>query len=68
MTNDFFAGAKYTDKALGQIKTCDLHGFPESVTTFQGAGQVTKITGGMVLRGRLAGFSFFLYLNVFYLF
>ncbi|RMN07713.1 hypothetical protein ALQ65_200040 [Pseudomonas syringae pv. coriandricola] len=44
--DDFFAGTKYTDKVLGQIKTGDLHGFPESVTTFQGAGQVTKIKGG----------------------
>ncbi|MNF78383.1 hypothetical protein D3C84_605630 [compost metagenome] len=46
VANDFFAGTKYTDKVLGQIKTGDLHGFPESVTMFQGAGQVTKITGG----------------------
>ncbi|MGF0237455.1 DUF637 domain-containing protein [Gordonia sp. IEGM753] len=46
VADDFFAGTKYTDKVLGQIKTGDLHGFPESVTTFQGAGQVTKITGG----------------------
>ncbi len=44
--DDFFAGTKYTDKVLGQIKIGDLHGFPESVTTFQGAGQITKITGG----------------------
>lgn len=46
---DFFAGTKYTDKVLGQIKIGDLHAFPESVKTFQDAGQVTKITGGMVL-------------------
>ncbi|HEY0287615.1 MAG TPA: VENN motif pre-toxin domain-containing protein [Pseudomonas sp.] len=46
VADDFFAGTKYTDKVLGQIKTGDLHGFPESVTTFQGARQVTKITGG----------------------
>jgi filamentous hemagglutinin len=46
VADDFFAGTKYTDKVLGQIKTGDLHGFPESVKTFQGAGQVTKITGG----------------------
>jgi filamentous hemagglutinin len=46
VADDFFAGTKYTDKVLGQIKTGDLHGFPEVVTTFQGAGQVTKITGG----------------------
>lgn len=31
---------------LGQIKTDNLHGLPKSVTTFQGAGQVTKIAGG----------------------
>ncbi len=43
---DFFAGTKYTDKVLGQIKTGDLHAFPESVKAFQEAGQVTKITGG----------------------
>ncbi|MNR31418.1 hypothetical protein D3C85_1489270 [compost metagenome] len=46
VANDFFAGTKYTDKVLGQIKTGDLHGFPESVTMFQGAGQVTKISEG----------------------
>ncbi|WP_207388856.1 DUF6862 domain-containing protein [Stutzerimonas kirkiae] len=43
---DFFAGTKYTDKVLGQIKTGDLHAFPESVKAFQEAGQITKITGG----------------------
>jgi filamentous hemagglutinin len=31
---------------LGQIKAGDLHGLPEIVTTFQGAGQVTEIIGG----------------------
>lgn len=31
---------------LGQIKTGDLHAFPESVKAFQEAGQITKITGG----------------------
>ncbi len=46
VADDFFAGTKYTDKVLGQIKTGDLHGFPEAVTAFQRAGQVTKITGG----------------------
>ncbi|WP_338852129.1 two-partner secretion system putative hemagglutinin TpsA2 [Pseudomonas aeruginosa] len=46
VADDFFAGTKYTDKVLGQIKTGDLHAFPESVKAFQGAGQVTKITGG----------------------
>ncbi|WP_234452169.1 hemagglutinin repeat-containing protein [Pseudomonas sp. MF6751] len=45
-TDDFFAGTKYTNKVLGQIKTGDLHAFPESVKVFQGAGEITKITGG----------------------
>lgn len=26
VADDFFAGTKYTDKVLGQIKTGDLHG------------------------------------------
>lgn len=43
---DFFAGTKYTDKVLGQVKQGDLHAFPESVKAFQDAGQVSKITGG----------------------
>ena len=46
IADDFFARTKYTDKVLGQIKSGDFHGFPESVKTFQGLGQVTKITGG----------------------
>jgi filamentous hemagglutinin len=46
VADDFFAGTNYTDKVLNQINTGDLHAFPEGVTTFQGAGQVTKITGG----------------------
>ncbi|NBB12037.1 filamentous hemagglutinin N-terminal domain-containing protein [Pseudomonas sp. SLFW] len=51
---DFFAGTKYTNKVLAQIKTGDLHAFPESVKTFQTAGQITKITGGDgVVRDRL---------------
>ena len=44
--DDFFAGTKYTDKVVGQIKIGDLHAFPESVKAFQGSGQLTKITGG----------------------
>jgi len=43
---DFFAGTKYTDKVLGQMKQGDFHAFPESVAAFQDAGQVSKITGG----------------------
>ncbi|QAY92217.1 filamentous hemagglutinin N-terminal domain-containing protein [Pseudomonas sp. ACM7] len=46
VADDFFAGTKYTDKVVGQIKIGDLHAFPESVKAFQGSGQVTKITGG----------------------
>lgn len=46
VAGDFFEGTKYTDKVLGQIKTGDLHSFPESVKAFQDAGQITKITGG----------------------
>ncbi|MDP3391860.1 MAG: RHS repeat-associated core domain-containing protein [Methylococcaceae bacterium] len=43
---DFFAGTKYTDKVLGQMKQGDFHAFPESVKAFQEAGKVSKITGG----------------------
>jgi len=43
---DFFAGTRYTEKVLGQIKQGDLHAFPESVKAFQDFGQVSKITGG----------------------
>jgi len=43
---DFFAGTKYTDKVLGQMKQGDFHAFPESVKGFQDAGQLSKITGG----------------------
>jgi len=45
-TQDFFAGTRYSDKVLGQMKKGDLHSFPEEVKLFQGAGKVTKITGG----------------------
>ena len=43
---DFFAGTEYTDKVLAQMKSGDLHSFPESVLAFQDAGTVTKLTGG----------------------
>lgn len=43
---DFFAGTKYTDKVLGQMKQGDFHAFPESVKGFQDAGQLSKLTGG----------------------
>ncbi|MGH8601617.1 MAG: RHS repeat domain-containing protein [Gammaproteobacteria bacterium] len=43
---DFFAGTKYTDKVLGQMKQGDFHAFPESVKGFQEAGQLSKLTGG----------------------
>ncbi len=46
VAGDFFAGTKYTDKVLGQMKQGDFHAFPESVKAFQDAGQVNKITGG----------------------
>ncbi len=43
---DFFGGTKYTDKVLRQMRQGDYHGFPESVTGFQGAGKISKIIGG----------------------
>ncbi|MBV8619168.1 MAG: Ig-like domain repeat protein [Curvibacter sp.] len=43
---EFFAGTKYTDKVLGQMKQGDFHAFPESVKGFQDAGQLSKLTGG----------------------
>lgn len=46
VATDFFAGTKYTDKVLGQMKQGDLHAFPESVKGFQEAGQISKLTGG----------------------
>lgn len=46
VNSDFFANTKYTDKVIAQMKSGDLHSFPESVRTFQDAGTVTKITGG----------------------
>jgi len=46
VARDFFSGAKYTDKVLGQMKQGDYHAFPESVKAFQAAGQVTSIKGG----------------------
>ncbi|WP_338880431.1 hemagglutinin repeat-containing protein [Achromobacter veterisilvae] len=46
VVDDFFAGTKYTDKVVSQIKSGDLHAFPESVKMFQEAGEVSRITGG----------------------
>jgi len=46
VARDFFSGAKYTDKVLGQMKQGDYHAFPEGVKAFQAAGQVTSIKGG----------------------
>lgn len=46
VARDFFSGAKYTDKVLGQMKQGDYHAFPEGVTKFQSAGQVTSLKGG----------------------
>lgn len=43
---DFFAGTKYTDKVLVQMKQGDFHSFPESVRGFQDTGSVSKLTGG----------------------
>jgi filamentous hemagglutinin len=43
---DFFKGTEYTDKVIAQLKSGDLHSFPESVLHFQDAGTVTKLTGG----------------------
>lgn len=45
VADDFFAGTRYTNKVLGQIKQGDFHAFPRSVEGFQSAGKVTKITG-----------------------
>jgi len=42
---DFFAGTRYTDKVIGQMKQGDFHAFPESVTAFQDAGALSKLTG-----------------------
>jgi RHS repeat-associated protein len=44
--SDFFAGTKYTDKVIGQMKAGDNHAFPESVKAFQDDGVISKITGG----------------------
>jgi len=43
---DFFAGTKYSDKVVAQMKQGDFHDFPESVKAFQDSGSVSKITGG----------------------
>lgn len=39
---DFFAGTRYTDKVIGQMKQGDFHAFPESVTAFQDAGALSS--------------------------
>ncbi|TXH06041.1 MAG: hypothetical protein E6R07_01410 [Nevskiaceae bacterium] len=46
LEKDFFAGTRYTDKVLDQMKQGDFHAFPESVKGFQDAGQLSKLTGG----------------------
>jgi hypothetical protein len=43
---DFFAGTRYNADVISKMQRSDLHNFPEHVTAFQDAGQVTKITGG----------------------
>jgi hypothetical protein len=43
---DFFAGTRYSPKVIDQMKLGEFHAFPEHVTAFQDAGQVTKLTGG----------------------
>ncbi|WP_368566251.1 RHS repeat domain-containing protein [Pseudoxanthomonas sp. UTMC 1351] len=43
---DFFAGTRYSEKVLGQMKAGDLHSFPESVKGFKDSGAVRKIVGG----------------------
>jgi hypothetical protein len=45
-TADFFAGTRYSPKVMDQMKLGEFHAFPEHVTAFQDAGQVTKFTGG----------------------
>ena len=42
----FFDGAKYTNKVRGQMKSGDLHSFPESVRAFEADGTVTRLVGG----------------------
>lgn len=49
VNSDFFANTKYTDKVIAQMKSGDLHSFPESVRTFQDAGTVTKLLVEMAL-------------------
>jgi len=42
----FFAGTKYSNKVLGQMKMGDFHAFPESVIAFEKSGVLTTIKGG----------------------
>ena len=44
--SDFFEGAKYSNKVLGQMREDSFHGFPESVKAFQENGYMTTIKGG----------------------
>jgi len=44
--DDFFKGAKFTDKVKRQMRQDDFHSFPRSVEGFQDAGKVTKFKGG----------------------
>ncbi|HET9825992.1 MAG TPA: hypothetical protein VFP87_11690 [Chitinophagaceae bacterium] len=41
----FFAGTRYTDKVMGQMKLGDFHFFPESVKAFERYGLRTTIKG-----------------------
>jgi RHS repeat-associated protein len=45
-STSFFAGTKYTNKVLGQMKKGDFHDFPESVKTFEAEGVIRTIKGG----------------------
>lgn len=42
---NFFDGAKYTEKVKMQASSGDYHSFPQSVDGFAGQGTVSKITG-----------------------
>jgi RHS repeat-associated protein len=54
VAKDFFAGTKYTDKVIAQMKQGDFHAFPESVKAFQSSGETSVISGGDgILRGML---------------
>jgi len=58
----FFRGTRYTDKVLRQMRSGDLHAFPESVRTFAGSGRVSAVRGGdgitrrvLIIPGRYKG-------------